>query len=83
MRSTLDTLAFDAPSVTIVGEHDHPIRNSLIARESVELGRIEAPRAEKRRVVGRFVRFLLRLELRLILRRRWRLRRMRWKLNNE
>jgi prephenate dehydratase len=42
VRSTLDTLAFDAPSVTIVGEHDHPIRNSLITREPVELGRIEA-----------------------------------------
>ena len=32
VRSTLDTLAFDTPSVTIVGEHDHPIRHSLIAR---------------------------------------------------
>ena len=31
VRSTLDTLAFDTPSVTIVGEHDHPIRHSLIA----------------------------------------------------
>ena len=25
VRSTLDTLAFDAASVTIAGEHDHPI----------------------------------------------------------
>ena len=25
VRSTLDTLAFEAPSVTIAGEHDHPI----------------------------------------------------------
>ena len=30
--STLDTLAFDAPSVSIVGEHDQPITHSLIAR---------------------------------------------------
>ena len=41
VRSTLDTLAFDAPSVTIAGEHDHPIANSLIAREEVPLDRIE------------------------------------------
>ena len=32
MRSTLDALAFDGDEVTIVGEHDHPIRHSLIAR---------------------------------------------------
>ena len=36
---TLDTLAFDAPSVTIVGEHDQPIRNSLIARDAIAAGR--------------------------------------------
>jgi prephenate dehydratase len=41
VRSTLDTLAFDAPSVTIAGEHDHPISHSLIAREEVPLERIE------------------------------------------
>ena len=41
VRSTLDTLAFDAGSVTIVGEHDHPISHSLIAREEVPLERIE------------------------------------------
>ncbi len=41
VRSTLDTLAFDAPSVTIAGEHDHPITNSLIARQRVPLERIE------------------------------------------
>jgi prephenate dehydratase len=41
VRSTLDTLAFDAPSVTIAGEHDHPIANSLIAREEVPLDLIE------------------------------------------
>jgi prephenate dehydratase len=41
VRSTLDTLAFDAGSVTIVGEHDHPISHSLIARSELELGQIE------------------------------------------
>jgi prephenate dehydratase len=41
VRSTLDTLAFDAPSVAIAGEHDHPITNSLIAREAVPLERVE------------------------------------------
>jgi prephenate dehydratase len=41
VRSTLDTLAFDATSVTIVGEHDHPISHSLIARSELELERIE------------------------------------------
>ena len=41
VRGTLDTLAFEAPAVTIVGEHDHPIRNSLIAREVLPLERIE------------------------------------------
>ncbi len=41
VRSTLDTLAFEAPSVTIAGEHDHPIANSLIARTDLPLERIE------------------------------------------
>jgi prephenate dehydratase len=41
VRSTLDTLAFDAPSVAIAGEHDHPITNSLIARETLPLERVE------------------------------------------
>lgn len=41
VRSTLDTLAFDASGVTIVGEHDFPVRAMLIAREKMELGRIE------------------------------------------
>jgi len=41
VRSTLDTLAFEAPSVAIAGEHDHPITNSLIAREAVPLERVE------------------------------------------
>jgi prephenate dehydratase len=41
VRSTLDTLAFEAPSVTIAGEHDHPITTSLIARRELALDRIE------------------------------------------
>ena len=40
VRSTLDTLAFEAPGVTIAGERDHAIRHSLIAREGVPLDRI-------------------------------------------
>jgi len=41
VRGTLDTLAFDAPGVTIVGEHDFAVRAMLIAREEIELGLIE------------------------------------------
>jgi prephenate dehydratase len=41
VRTSLDTLAFDAPEVTIVGEHDFAVRAMLIAREEIELGRIE------------------------------------------
>jgi prephenate dehydratase len=41
VRSTLDTLAFDAPEVTIVGEHDHSISHSLIARSELALDLIE------------------------------------------
>src|SRR5215207_8536327 len=41
VRATLDTLAFDARGITIAGEHDHPIRHALIAREPLELGEIE------------------------------------------
>jgi prephenate dehydratase len=37
VRSTLDTLAFEAEGVTIAGEHDHPIRHSLIARREIQL----------------------------------------------
>ena len=37
VRATLDTLAFETDSVTIAGEHDHPIRHSLIAREQLPL----------------------------------------------
>lgn len=41
VRSTLDTLAFDAEGVTIVGEHDFAVRAMLIARQEMELERIE------------------------------------------
>jgi len=41
VRSTLDTLAFEAGGVTIVGEHDFAVRAMLIARGRLELGRIE------------------------------------------
>lgn len=42
VRATLDTLAFDARSLTIAGEHDHPVSHSLIARTELGLGEIEA-----------------------------------------
>ena len=42
VRGTLDTLAFEAGAVTIVGEHDYAVRAHLIVREAVELGEIEA-----------------------------------------
>lgn len=42
VRSTLDTLAFDAEDVTIVGEFDYPVRHCLIAREGISLEEIEA-----------------------------------------
>jgi prephenate dehydratase len=42
VRGTLDTLAFEADSVTIVGEHDYAVRAHLIGREAVEMGAIEA-----------------------------------------
>jgi prephenate dehydratase len=41
VRSTLDTLAFDAHDVTIVGEHDFTIRHCLIARSDIPLEEIE------------------------------------------
>ena len=41
VTATLDTLAFDADGVTLVGEYDLPIRHCLIAREPLELDRIE------------------------------------------
>jgi prephenate dehydratase len=42
VRSTLDTLAFDAEAVTIVGEHDFAVRAQLIGREAIDLGQIKA-----------------------------------------
>jgi prephenate dehydratase len=41
VRSSLDTLAFEAQGVTIVGEHDFAVQAVLIARENVELESIE------------------------------------------
>jgi prephenate dehydratase len=41
VRSTLDTLAFDTGAVTIVGEHDFPIRTSLMARDQIGLDAVE------------------------------------------
>jgi prephenate dehydratase len=41
VRPTLDALAFDVEDVTIVGEHDQPIRHSLIARDAMPLEGIE------------------------------------------
>ena len=40
VRSTLDTLAFEAEGVMIAGEHDHPIQHSLIARSEMPLERV-------------------------------------------
>ena len=42
VRSTLDTLAFEAPGVTIVGEHDYAVRAHLIAARPLEPEEIEA-----------------------------------------
>ncbi len=39
VRGTLDTLAFEAEAVTIVGEYDYAVRAHLIAREDVQLER--------------------------------------------
>jgi prephenate dehydratase len=41
VSATLDTLAFDATRVTLVGEYDLPIRHCLIAREATALEEIE------------------------------------------
>jgi prephenate dehydratase len=41
VSATLDTLAFDAQEVTIVGEYDLPIRHCLIARQQLPLEAIE------------------------------------------
>jgi len=42
VRPTLDTLAFDVSSVTIVGEHDYRVRVHLIARPGVQVEDVEA-----------------------------------------
>jgi prephenate dehydratase len=42
VRSTLDTLAFDAERVTIVGEHDFAVRAMLIGSEARDLDQITA-----------------------------------------
>ena len=42
VRSTLDTLAFEAEGVTIVGEYDFTVHAHLVAREPVEPQEIEA-----------------------------------------
>jgi prephenate dehydratase len=42
VRPTLDTLAFEAEGVTIVGEHDHPVHVHLIARAGTEPAAVEA-----------------------------------------
>src|SRR5829696_1262041 len=41
VTATLDTLAFDADGVTLVGEYDLPIRHCLIARDEIPLESIE------------------------------------------
>ena len=41
VTATLDTLAFDADGLSLVGEYDLPIRHCLIAREELPLERIE------------------------------------------
>ena len=41
VSATLDTLAFDADGVTLVGEYDLPIRHCLIARDRIPLDGIE------------------------------------------
>jgi prephenate dehydratase len=42
VRATLDTLAFDAERVTIVGEYDYAVRPCLIARREVALEKVAA-----------------------------------------
>ena len=42
VRPTLDTLAFEAAAVTIVGEHDFRVRVHLIARPGVQTDAVEA-----------------------------------------
>jgi len=42
VRPTLDTLAFEASAVTIVGEHDYRVRVHLIVREGTRAENVEA-----------------------------------------
>jgi prephenate dehydratase len=58
VRGTLDILAFDAPNVTIVGEHDYPVRQHLVTREDVGLDQIEAVLSHQQGLaqVARFLR---------------------------
>jgi prephenate dehydratase len=42
VRGTLDILAFEAPNVAIIGEHDYPVCQHLIVKQGAELGQIEA-----------------------------------------
>ncbi|HET8564946.1 MAG TPA: prephenate dehydratase [Solirubrobacterales bacterium] len=42
VRPTLDTLAFDADAVTIVGEHDYRVRVHLIGLDGVSMNAVEA-----------------------------------------
>jgi prephenate dehydratase len=41
VTATLDTLAFDADGLTLVGEYDLPIRHCLMARDEIPIERIE------------------------------------------
>jgi prephenate dehydratase len=41
VTATLDTLAFDADGLTLVGEYDLPVRHCLIAREEMPLEEIQ------------------------------------------
>jgi prephenate dehydratase len=41
VRATLDALAFDTERARIVGEHDHPIQQTLIAREEIAIEDVE------------------------------------------
>ncbi|WP_272475229.1 prephenate dehydratase [Baekduia alba] len=42
VNASLDTLAFDAPGVSIVGEEVLPVTHALIAREGVAVGAVDA-----------------------------------------
>jgi len=40
VRATLDALAFDAPEVSIVGEHDEPIHHSVLGARGLDLSEV-------------------------------------------